>query len=172
MEAKNIVSLWMWLETMGAGPVVTYAKLASFILFERLVAEAKIILDRIRLRPLRNPLDLNSNIEGVPLPQTVLYVHANRDAAIRVMVRILDGVGRVIFNEELIRAARDRDAGLTVEPRLQAKLFSIYVEMIEPTREDSRSILISYFRGHRADAHAIKAYFWKYVLLGFFHRFF
>ncbi|CAA6657080.1 unnamed protein product [Spirodela intermedia] len=148
IEARNVVALWMWLESMGFPNMVHRAKNASADVFRRLLFEAEAILDCLRQG---NP--------GIRDPITLRFFYANRDVAIRSIVAVLDGVGRVIFNDDLVKAARDSDAGHKLEPSLAAALRTPYVHMMEPTHQDYRSMLVTFSPGRRPNAEAITNYF-------------
>ncbi|CAA6660753.1 unnamed protein product [Spirodela intermedia] len=166
IEARNVVALWMWLESMGFPNMVHRAKNASADVFRRLLFEAEAILDCLRQgnpRPSQNPTAISLTAEGIRDPITLRFFYANRDVAIRSIVAVLDGVGRVIFNDDLVKAARDSDAGHKLEPSLAAALRTPYVHMMEPTHQDYRSMLVTFSPGRRPNAEAITNYFVGYL---------
>lgn len=165
IDARNVVALWMWLESIGFTNMVHRMKNATADVFRRLLLEAEAILDCLRQgnpRPSQNPAAITLTAEGIRDPITLRFFYANRDVAIRSIVAILDGVGRVIFNDDLVKAARASDAGRQLEPSLAAALKTPYVHMVEPTHEDYRSMLVTFSPGHRPKAETITNYFMGY----------
>ena len=92
---------------MGFHNIIQRAKNAAPDFLERLLREAEAILDCFiqgNPRPSGNKKTVALTAEGIREPISLRFFYANRDLGITSMVSILDGVGRVIFDDELINA--------------------------------------------------------------------
>lgn len=161
-EAKNVIALWMWLQQVGFPDMVGRVKSSTRDATLRLLREAEAILDCFRQGnppPARSAAALTQTAQLVRDPPTLRFFYVHRDVAIRSIVSILDGVGRVIFDDVLIRAASDADAGIPVEKALKAALETPYERRVETTPEDRRSMLLAYPSGRPLPSQMITDYF-------------
>ncbi|CAA6670295.1 unnamed protein product [Spirodela intermedia] len=162
VEARKVVALWMWLESMGFPNMVRRAKNAPADVFQRLLLEAEAILDSLHQgnpKTSQNATAIFLTAYGARDPITLQFFYANRDLGIRSIVAILDSVGRIIFNDELVKASRESDAGRQLEPSLAEALQAPYIHMMEPTHEDYRSMLVTFHPGSNVTPEIIINYF-------------
>lgn len=163
--ARNVVALWMWLETMGFRNMVQRVKNSPADFFQRLLLEAEAILDALHQgtpKSSQNATAIFLTTYGVGEPFNLEFFYANGDLGIMSIVAILDGVGRVIFKDELIKAARESDAGHQLDPSLVEALQARYIPMVEPTHEDYRSMLVTFHPGSDVTPDIIINYFVGY----------
>ncbi|MQL90391.1 hypothetical protein Taro_022984 [Colocasia esculenta] len=161
-DAKHLVALWMWLEQLGFDDMVRRVKSSPREASLRLLREAEAILDCLRQGsppPARGTAALTQTTQSAKDAPNLRFFFVHRDVAIRSMVSVLDGVGRVIFDDALIRAASDADAGLPVDKKLRNELEAPYESRVEPTPEGRRSMFLTFPPGQPLPSEVITDYF-------------
>ncbi|KAH7682971.1 hypothetical protein IHE45_05G153600 [Dioscorea alata] len=168
--ARNIVALWMMLEFMSIDVIYCVKDIAAPILLLDFVMEAEAILNVIR--PGSSSSD-NDELIAIPLtanfanePIDLLFFSYHSDVVVRGLTYILDGVGTLIFNDELNQMLLNYERTLSFSqqqglrsPVIPEELSRQYNSRVTPSLEDHRSLFITFSRGFPLRREEIMAYF-------------
>lgn len=173
--ARNIVAFFMLMELTGLDVIGYIRRTPDHNVVLMLAAEADVILNCIRQElPPRSVVGLAvPRITSlVSQPVDLEFFYRNRGTVIKQLVKILDGVGLVIFDEHLHvlfteYQYRVRCRLTAVPPVLPRRLAEPYQRVLE---EDFRSMFVMFSRGSSLTPEDIAEYFTKYLLLQ--HSFF
>jgi hypothetical protein len=166
--ARYAVALFMWLDIIG--PV---ASITDELMIKRLIDEAQAVLNCLRLD------DGQSHYTEIPLitsmtsgRRSIHFFNTNKDLMMTRLVGILDGVGRIMFNDYLYRlfltyeaaeeAARARWS-VFVPSNQFAVLFDsaavVLSNLAVPLSEDARSMFFTFLAWSRIREQDIFWYF-------------
>ena len=175
--ARSIIALWMWLELIGIDviPFIVDCKNSSVV--QRFMAEAEAILGCLRQGS--PPPDDSNNPNPIPLTAslttesvTLRFFHCQRDVAMRGITSMIDGVGKLIFDDYLYALLRTYERAVTeAEEARQVPLPAMPPELArsyssEPvlSPKDFRSMILTFSKGHPIGQEDIIEYFTKWVI--------
>lgn len=155
--ARNVVALFMWLEQLGIDMIGQIAQITNPTIIFTLIAEADAVLHCLRQD------DGLNNYTEIPLITSlsknsldIRFFNFHRDVIVRGLAYILDGVGRVVFDDhmyELLRTYETAEAvvraGLSaVMPAVPLGLAVLYDPAAAvPSIVDARSMFITFSKG-------------------------
>ncbi|KAM0935791.1 hypothetical protein DsansV1_C27g0196591 [Dioscorea sansibarensis] len=168
--ARNIIALWMLLEFMSIDVIYCVKDIAAPVMLLDFVMEAESILNVIR--PGSPPSD-NDELMAIPLtanfanePINLRFFYCHSDVIVRGLTYILDGVGTLIFNDELNQMLYNYERALSFSqqqglrsPVVPEELGEQYNSRVTPSLEDHRSLFITFSRGLALRREEIMAYF-------------
>ncbi|XP_042426232.1 uncharacterized protein LOC122014115 [Zingiber officinale] len=162
--ARNVVALFIWLDTIGLD-VLSYLDVhaSNSFAFFRLVAEAESVLDCLRCdAPPRDStlaIPVIASLSDQPIDLGFFYF--NRHDAAKRIAGVLDGAGRVFFDDTLYSsflryeaACRRKAAPL---PEELARTYELGATAT--TSEDQRSLFLTFSKGFPLTKEEIEAYF-------------
>lgn len=118
---KHIMALWLWMQQVGLPDVVSHISSFDDDSLRRVVAEGNACLEVLRRSPDEFPIANNDIPITAALgkkPINLEFFRHNRDLANRGIASVFDKVCRVIFDENLMKTAAERDAS---EPMKQVE---------------------------------------------------
>lgn len=169
--ARNIVALWMMLEFMSIDVIYCVKDITAPILLLDFVLEAEAILNVIR--PGSSSSSDNDELIAIPLTANfanesidLRFFSCHSDVIVRGLTYILDGVGTLIFNDELNQMLLNYERTLSFSqhqglrsPAIPEELGRQYNSRVTPSLEDHRSLFITFSRGFALRREEIMAYF-------------
>jgi hypothetical protein len=155
--ARNVVALFMWLEQIGIEMIGRITKITNPTLIFKLIAEADAILHCLRQDDgLNNYTEIPMITSMAENSLDIRFFNFHKDVIVRGLTCIIDGVGRIVFDDHmygLLRAYEAEEAaaraGLrAVMPAVPLGLSMFYVPAgAVPSTEDARSMFITFSKG-------------------------
>ncbi|KAJ0970671.1 hypothetical protein J5N97_018630 [Dioscorea zingiberensis] len=167
-SARNIVALWMWLELMGIDVIRYLQNITASTQLLNFVNEAEAILNVIRQQsppPSDNEaLPFTSHFATEPINLRFFYFHS--DVVMRGLTYLLDGVGTIIFNDQLNYMANTYETAVSLARQQGMRPVTMPVELAMqfnsravPSSEDHRSLFIAFSKGSTLRMEEITEYF-------------
>ncbi|CAM0948424.1 unnamed protein product [Alopecurus aequalis] len=154
-QARNAVALLLWLD-QGAVSAIHHVPSISPTAVSTVAAEANGILECLRHQvPMLPPVPLISALcEHVNIDPGFFAFH--QDLVVRGVAEVLDGVGKLIFDDRLHVLLRRYHTGLVGNP---PELMAPYNPEPVAVPEDCRSMFITFSKGLPIDREEIFEYF-------------
>ncbi|KAJ3696095.1 hypothetical protein LUZ60_001472 [Juncus effusus] len=168
--ARNAVSLFMWIEQIGVDVITQIITVNNPSVIFTLMAEVEAVMHCLR----QEDDALNSYVE-IPLISSltqnaidIRFFNFHKDVILRGLANIIDGVGKVIFDDnlyELLRAfeveqERARRGLREGRPVVPSELAAVYnPRVVVPSAEDVRSMFITFSKGFPIKREQINDYF-------------
>ncbi|EHA8589150.1 hypothetical protein COCNU_scaffold008284G000030 [Cocos nucifera] len=158
--AQRILALWLWLELLGINVVAFVCGCRNRDVVHRLIDEALQILGQLCQNA---PLLTEDNVK-IPLtaalavePFNLRFFHYHRDRAVRGIAHILDGVGKLIFDDNLLALLGAYETGAL--PELPEELARPYHLAAVPAPADARSLFVTFSPAFPLSQEDIVVYF-------------
>ncbi|XP_008796154.1 uncharacterized protein LOC120110922 [Phoenix dactylifera] len=159
--AQKILALWLWLELLGINVVAFVCGCRNRDVVGRLIDEALQILGQLRQNA---PLLTDDGVK-IPLtaalavePFNLRFFHYHRDRAVRGIAHVLDGVGKLIFDDNLHALLGAYETGAL--PELPEELARPYDHLpAVPAPADARSLFVTFSPAFPLSLEDIVAYF-------------
>ncbi|XP_073101462.1 uncharacterized protein [Elaeis guineensis] len=160
--AQRILALWLWLELLGINVVAFVCNCRNRDVVHRLIDEALQILDQLR----QNAPLLTEDNGKIPLtaalavePFNLRFFHYHRDRAVTGIAHILDGVGKLIFDENLHALLGAYESGAL--PELPEELARPYHHLpaVPAAPADARSLFLTFSPAFPLSREDIVVYF-------------
>ncbi|KAJ4754551.1 hypothetical protein LUZ62_043701 [Rhynchospora pubera] len=155
--ARNAVALFMWLEQLGIDMIFQIMQIINPTVIFTLIAEADAVLHCLRQD------DGQSSYTEIPTINSLAknsldinFFNFHKDVIVRGLAQILDGIGRIVFDDhlyELLRAYEFEEAAAranssAVRPAVPLVLTTLYDPASGvPSSEDARSMFITFSKG-------------------------
>jgi hypothetical protein len=155
--ARNAVALFMWLEQAGMDMISQVVQIRNPTRIFTLITEVDVVLHCLRQE------DGYSNYTEIPMITSltrnsldIRFFNFHKDIIVRGLAYILDGIGRIVFDDHMyeLLCAYEADmavarAGLTVVmPSVPHGLSVLYNPTATvPSIEDARSMFITFSKG-------------------------
>lgn len=170
--ARNAVALFMWLEQLGIDMIGRISRITNPTMIFTLIAEVDAVLHCLRRQ---DDGLINNSYTEIPMISLmagnsldIRFFNFNKDVIVRGLAYILDGVGRVVFDNhmyELLHAYEAEEAmaraGLSaVTPPVPPGLAVLYDRAaVVPSIEDARSMFITFSKGFPIKREEIQEHF-------------
>lgn len=160
-RAQRILALWLWLELLGINVVAFVRNCRNRDVVQRLIDEALQILDQLR----QNAPLLSDNNDNIPLTASLAveqfnlrFFHYHRDRAVRGIAHVLDGVGKLIFDDNLHALLGAYETGALPElPEELARPYRDVPAVSSPA--DARSLFVTFSPAFPLSREDIVVYF-------------
>lgn len=156
--ARNAVALLMWLEQVGIDMISQIVHIINPTRIFALITEVDAVLHCLRQE------DGFSNFTEIPMMTSlarnsldIRFFNFHKDVIVRGLAYILDGVGRIVFDDHMYDSLRAYEADVvaatraglsTVTPSVPLGLAVRYdPSAIVPSIEDARSMFITFSKG-------------------------
>ncbi|KAM0935556.1 hypothetical protein DsansV1_C29g0213091 [Dioscorea sansibarensis] len=174
--ARNIITLWMWLELIGIKVIYHLQDITtSTCLFLNFIKEAEAILNVIRQdsppshKNKLTALPFTAAFSLKPINLQLFYYHS--DVVVRGLTHLLNDIGTLIFNEEMNHMFNTYDMaisfakqqGVMRPPTMPKELAMQYNPQVvlQSSLEDHRSLFITFSKGLPLRREEIAEYFNK-----------
>lgn len=185
--ARNIITLWMWLELIGIKVIYHLQDIStSTCLFLSFIKEAEAILKVIRQD---SPPSHKDELKTLPFtaafsmkPINLQFFYHHSDVVVRGLTYLLNEIGTLIFNEEMNHMFHTYDMALSFAkqqgvrspcmPKKLAMQYNPQVIQYSSSLADHRSLFITFSKGLPLKREEIAEYFNKYALYSIYRGLF